>query len=301
LIFDISLKKSLTPPFTSKSHASGPNRGGQSAYNYPEVRYHMNISILFSSIIAILSTILHVTNDNISWFKPFKMMSGLVTPAGIGLTDSEDVEKLLKRSKLYLGIVEITTYFLVPTFTIIMSVVMASNYGLYNFLVFGIPWYLIYTIGFHLLCGNICYEVCYFYIICEYLRMKSGNINEKIQKIILINRSKLRNSLKLIKILDRIYAEVEQYNIFWCKILLLFYICYVCLICTTLYSLVFGNLESLIKITIGYIAVMNILVLVSFLIPGIRVSREVNKSYLLFIKLFVSTDKSAKALTKLKV
>jgi hypothetical protein len=85
---------------------------GDWAYNYPEVRYHMNITILFCSIIAILSTILHVTNDNISWFKPFEMMSGLVTPASIGITDSEDVEKLLKRSKLYLEIVEITTYFL---------------------------------------------------------------------------------------------------------------------------------------------------------------------------------------------
>ncbi len=131
--------------------------------------------------------------------------------------------------------------------------------------------------------------------------MKSGNINEKIQKIILINRSKLRNSLKLIKILDRIYAEVEQYNRFWCKCLLLFYICYVCLICTTLYSLIFGNLELLLKIMIGYFVVMNTSILVSIVIPGISVSREVNKSYVLFIKLFVSTDKSANALTKLKV
>jgi hypothetical protein len=178
---------------------------------------------------------------------------------------------------------------------------MASNYELYIFLLFGIPWGFINTIGSHLLCGNICYQVCYFYIICEYLRMKFGKIYDKIQKIILINRSKLRNSLKQIIILDRIYAEVEQYNRFWCKCLLLFYVCFVSLICTTLYSLVFGDLELLLKITIGYIAVMNILVLVSFVTPGIRVSRKVNKSYLLFIKLFVSTDKSAKALTKLKV
>jgi hypothetical protein len=274
---------------------------GDWTYNYPEVRYHMNISILFCSIIAILSAILHLTNDNFSWFKPFEMMSGLVTPASIGLTDSEDVEKLLKRSKLYLGIVKITTYFLVPTTMTIINIMMASNYGLYIFLLFGIPWGLIYTIGFHLLCAHIWYQVCYYYIICEYFKMKLENINEKIQKIILINRSKLRNSLKLIKILDRIYAEVEQYNLFWCKILLLFYICYISLICTALYSLVFGNLELLLKIMIGYFVGMNISILVTIVILGISVSREVNKSYLLFIKLFVSTDKSANALTKLKV
>jgi hypothetical protein len=274
---------------------------GDWAYNYPEVRYHMKISMLSCSIIVILSAILHLINDNISWFKPFEMMFGLVTPASIGLTDKEDVKKLLKRSKLCLGIVKITTYFLIPTFTIIMNVIMASNYGLYNFLLFGIPWGLIQAIGFHLLCANICYQFCYFYIICEYLRMKLENINEKIQKIILINRSKLRNSLRLIKILDRIYAEVEQYNLFWCKILLLFYICFISLICTPLYSLVFGNLELLLKIMIGYFVVLTISILVTIVILGISVSREVNKSYLLFIKLFVSTDKSAKALTKLKV
>ncbi len=178
---------------------------------------------------------------------------------------------------------------------------MASNYGLYNFLVFGIPWGFINTIGFHLLCANICYQVCYFYIICEYLRMKLENINEKIPKIIQNNRSKLRNSLILIKILDRIYVEVEQYNIFWCKILLLFYICYVSLICTNLYSLVFGNLELLLMIMIGYFVGLDISILISIVIPGITVSREVNKSYLLFTKLFVSTDKSANALTKLEV
>jgi hypothetical protein len=274
---------------------------GDWAYNYPEVRYHLNISVLFCSIIAILSTILHVTNVNISWFKPFEMMSGLVTPASIGLTDSEDVEKLLKRSKLYLRIVEITTYFLVPTALIIMNVIMASNYGLYNFLVFGIPWSLINTIGFHLISANVCFQVCYFYIICEYLNLKLMKIYEKIQKIILINRSKLRNSLKLIKILDRIYAEVEEYNRFWCKIFLLFYICFVSLICTPLYSLVFGNLELLLKIMLGYFVGFNTSMLVTIVIPGISVSREVNKSYLLFIKLFLSTDKSARALTKLKV
>jgi hypothetical protein len=228
-------------------------------------------------------------------------MSRLITPASIGLTDSEDVEKLLKRSKLFLRIVEITTYFLVPTALIIMNVIMASNFGLYNFLVFGIPWGLIHTIGTHLLCANICYQVCYFYIICEYLRMKLKNTNEKIQKIILIKRSKLRSSLKLMKSLDSIYAEIEEYNSFWSKCLLLFYICYVSLICTTLYSLVFGNLEQLLKITLGYLAGMNISVLVSIVIPGISVSQEVNKSYVLFIKLFLSTDKSARALTKLKV
>jgi hypothetical protein len=274
---------------------------GDWTYNYPEVRYHLNISILFCSIIAILSAILHLTNDNVSWFKPFEMMSGLVTPASIGLTDSEDVEKLLKRSKLYLGIAEITSHLLVPTATIIINVIMASNYGLFNFLLFGIAWGLIYTIGFYLLCANIFYQVCYFYIICEYLRMKLENINQQIQKIIPISRSKLRSSLKLIKILDRVCAEVEEYNRFWCKILLMFYICYVSLICTPLYSLVFGNLELLLEIMIGYIVGLNASILVSIGILGISVSREVNKSYLLFIKLFLSTDKSANALTKLKV
>jgi hypothetical protein len=73
------------------------------------------------------------------------------------------------------------------------------------------------------------------------------------------------------------------------------------LICTLLYSLLFGNLELLLKIMIGYIAGLNITILVSFVIPGVSVTREVNKFYLLFNKLFLSTDKSAHALAKLKV
>ncbi len=54
-------------------------------------------------------------------------------------------------------------------------------------------------------------------------------------------------------------------------------------------------------IMIGYFVGLDISILISIVIPGITVSREVNKSYLLFTKLFVSTDKSANALTKLEV
>ncbi len=52
---------------------------------------------------------------------------------------------------------------------------------------------------------------------------------------------------------------------------------------------------------IGYLAALNITIFVSFVIPGVSVTREVNKSYLLFNKLFLSTDKSVRALAKLKV
>ncbi len=228
-------------------------------------------------------------------------MSGLVTPASIGLTDSEDIEKLLKRSKLYLGIVHTTSYILCPTVVMLATGLLASKYGLNTFLLFGIPWVSIYTIGAYFICTNIYYEVCYFYIICEYLRLKLANFNEKIKKIILINRLKFRSSLKLMKTLDLIYAEIEEYNSFWCKFSLLIYICYVSLICTLLYSLLFGNLELLLKIMIGYVVVLNITIFVSLVIPGVLVTREVNKSYLLFNKLFVSTDKSVTALAKLKV
>jgi hypothetical protein len=168
---------------------------------------------------------------------------------------------------------------------------LASNYGLNTFLLFGILWVSIYTIGGYLICTNVYYQVCYFYIICEYLRLKLANINDKIEKIIRINRSKFRSSLKLMKILDLIYAEVDEYNSFWCKFSLLIYICYLSLICTLLYSLLFGNLGLLLKIMNGYLAALNITIFVSFVIPGVSVTREVDKSYLLFNKLFVSTDK----------
>jgi len=164
---------------------------------------------------SILSTILHKTDDNISWLKPFEMMSGLVTPASIGLIDSENVEKLLNRSKLYLGIVYTTSYILCPTVVMLATGLLASKYGLNTFLLFGIPWVSIYTIGGYLICTNVYYQVCYFYIICEYLRLKLANINEKIEKIIRINRSKFRSFLKLMKMLDLIYAEVDEYNSFW--------------------------------------------------------------------------------------
>ena len=109
--------------------------------------------------------------------KPFKMIAGLITPVSIGFTNTKDIQRLCKRSRFSLFIVKVTCNILCPTALFLSSTsTMAINYNLSDFLFFGIPWIFIYIIDSHLICCNLCYQVCYFYIMCEYLSIKLRNI-----------------------------------------------------------------------------------------------------------------------------
>ena len=66
--------------------------------------YHTIITSFLFELLAFVSQIIHYWNfkNNIkpSYLKPFAMISGLVSPKSIGLTDSEDIRKLINRYKL---------------------------------------------------------------------------------------------------------------------------------------------------------------------------------------------------------
>ena len=69
-------------------------------------RYHLNSCLIFALLITIVSHLIHIwyykKGVKPSYLKPFEMMSGLFSPQSIGLTDCEDVYKLVTKSKLLL-------------------------------------------------------------------------------------------------------------------------------------------------------------------------------------------------------
>jgi hypothetical protein len=82
------------------------------------VRIHFNVCAIVMILLSIISQILHYINykKNLKslYLKPFEMMSGLVSPQSIGLSNEVKVYKFLKISKQLFFICDIFTEKIVP-------------------------------------------------------------------------------------------------------------------------------------------------------------------------------------------
>ena len=77
-----------------------------------ELSIYLNCVILFVLFFLIVSHLMHFwyykKDIKPSYLKPFEMMSGLVSPKSIGLTDTDVVYRLIKTSKTLLIILKIS-------------------------------------------------------------------------------------------------------------------------------------------------------------------------------------------------
>jgi hypothetical protein len=89
-------------------------------------RIHVNICVILMAILTLVSQLLHYINykKNLkpSYFKPFDMMSGLVSPKSIGLTNEVKIYKFLKISKYLFFICDITTEIMFPIIFLTISI-----------------------------------------------------------------------------------------------------------------------------------------------------------------------------------
>ena len=68
-------------------------------------RHFMSSTVILWSCLALFSQMLHYwkyyKNENPSYLKPFEMISGMVSPKSIGLTNNKESDKLLNETKIF--------------------------------------------------------------------------------------------------------------------------------------------------------------------------------------------------------
>ncbi len=260
-------------------------------------RIHMSITQAMYGLIALISQLLNYWyfKNNIKplYLKPFEMMSGLVSPQSIGLSNREDIEKLLKRSRILFLISGIATKTAPFAGVSHCFIIFAQNsFKFYYYLLF-IPWGLIYALFVYFSANFIVYQVVYFYLICYYLKIKLIHENNRIKNKI-VSRSRINNSeiKSILNSLNAIHSEIDEFNsnhwnkfLFWILILDIFTIDF------TIYSVVFGGRSLYMKLVGLYVALVFISFFVFLLNIASSVSYEANNSYKLLIKLFALKKK----------
>jgi len=152
------------------------------------------------------------------------MMSGLLSPKSLGLTDADEILKFIKLAKRLLKIIDFYITFVSPLFVgIIMMVPLVLNLSLSDILMYSCP----NLITFVLFCFysyeiNL-FQAIYFYLLCYYIRLKINAMNTSIIETLKSNM--MPNINQIVHIFDSIYREINEYNTtFWSKYLLSFWL-----------------------------------------------------------------------------
>jgi hypothetical protein len=178
------------------------------------------------------------------------MISGLVTPQSIGLTDKDYVYKMVKRQKLIHTYGQhISLKFIPMTLFLKFIDVYFVNCSIRNFILIGIPYSTLWAFAGFKMFDMIFWQIVYFGIISNYLKNKIKVSNNKLKDTF---KKGLRINLTLMnipkKLLNKIYVEISDYNdsywaifLFWTWILLTSFI--ICL----LYLIVLGLMNFIQK------------------------------------------------------
>jgi len=248
--------------------------------HFINLRIHLNLTIALTTFLAFVSQIIHYYNfkNNIkpSSLKPFEMISGLISPKSIGLTNEEEVYKIMKVSKISFFICELYSSLAMPLLGfLICSGLYAQNVSLLKFIILGIPNSFLLSIFSIYFYRFTLWQFIYFYIICYYLKSKLKVINERLRQ-----KNRLLNLYKIIKQLNSIYSEIDEYNNnYWSKFLFWVWMLFGLMINTLLFTAIFGVMPLFIRLLFTFAAIFFVFILTFIISTASSVNLEASRSY----------------------
>jgi len=262
-------------------------------YHYFNVRVHGNSVVALFCLFSLTSQLIHYYNykNDIkpSYLKPFEMISGLVSPKSIGLTNEAEIYKMIKYSKTLFFAIEITSIMIVPLMGFLLFLIQfSSNKSILEIFLIGIPHSIVWYI-FILYTSNITnWQIVYFWLTCYYMKYKIFSVNKNL--VMNLKSSKIfpkYHSIDSIKTLNSLYLELSDYNSNWSKFLFLFWITFVGVSDSLLYLSIFGRMNLLIRILFIFTVIGFDIILLLTINFASSVNSEANKSYNLLNSLMI--------------
>jgi len=299
--------------------------------HFLRVRIHFNIAVIVNVGFNMISQLIHCWNyyKDISptYLKPFEMMSGLVSPKSIDLSNREEILKWLKRSKLLFKLSSFIlngTIFLASFLVSFLTIVV--NCSVVETIIYGIPWSLAFAFSTHCAISFTIWQLVYFYLINYYIKVRINHQNQVLRsqfnqnnKVLDLNstrrkilRSKMKQKLvssqtnisQVLKSLNNIYKDISEYNnIYWSKFLFWFWTSYTFILGSLLYEILFRSVNILIRLAFIYAFCLFVTFFTLFITIASSTAAkayETNKLFYSYIK-FLDRIKSIEASRKLKV
>ena len=141
-----------------------------------------------------------------TFLRVFQIMSGLVSPKSLGLTNQSEIIKLVYKTKRLFKITKLFLHLILPGTCFLTTAVYVTNgYTLEDILFYGLPNALFLGFNFHFGTNIFVYLYFYFYILCLYLKMKINSLNERLIE------------MKRRKRFIRIRETLQSFDSLYCK------------------------------------------------------------------------------------
>ena len=205
-------------------------------------------------------------------------MSNLISPDDIGL-HHEDATPIFKSAKRLFIILRISINYTISTCCFLyMSLIYLMEVSLIEFIIYGIPNTIFWTIWTNHFWNIFGYQTLYFYILCKYLRIKLNNINQELIQ--------MKSGIRFIRIrhtiytLNALYREINEYNsTYWSKFLFIVWLTYGNIILFLSMVFLFSKLHILLYLCIVYILSLCFVSFVFLITTSASVNSCANKAY----------------------
>ena len=237
----------------------------------------------------------------------FQMMSGLVPPKSLGLTNEKHIFKLVTITKNLVKIISFYTDKIMPAISLLtVNGLYLINGSPYELIFYGVPNSIVMIFWTHFVWIIILNQFLEFYIICVYFKIKINSLNESLLEMQRKNRFiRIRETLQSI---NSLHLEINEYNTsFWSKFLCIFWLSFGSYIVIFSGTWLFGKQSFLIKLAWAYCSFISIIGFLFVIFTASSVNYCANNSYKILNSVIISYSKHNKHFyylrisTKLKV
>ena len=214
-----------------------------------------------------------------TFLRVFQMMSGLVSPKSLGLTDEQQIRKMMKWTERVVKLLDFHNNWFSPyTSMIFLLTVYSFKTNMSEAFIYGIPNSIIFAIWIHKTNNIITYQLFILYILSSYLKIKINSLNERL--IEMMRRKRFIRIRETLQSFDSLYSEINEYNTtYWSKILLTIWSFLGSCIVFALYVCLFSDIEAFPKMIMNYALCFLSTLFLSIIFTVSSVTYYANKSY----------------------
>ena len=275
------------------------------------IRVHFDFSFILCSILSIVSQVINYWNYKQrifpTYLRLFRMISGVIPPKALGLSDPEEVVRLCRRAAIRFSFLRYHNAYWLPLFTTSFSLTLYyNNTTFFEILMYGIPNTILFNLWGRFFWNIFFYQFLIFHFLCSYLIIKIKALNASAEQM--IANQKLIRIRELIRSYHSIAVEINEYNVsYWSKFLFNFWLTFGLIVVILLYTVVFVPMPFIIEFVVVYVLIAYITSFLMLIFKASSVNQSANSSYQKISSLFVfylghnSHTKKSGLFTKFKV
>ena len=257
---------------------------------YLNIQLVVNVASILCNILAISTMIIYWLNYKRgivpTFLRVFDMISGQITPKDIGLTSEAQVVSLVRRADVMFKAIRVFVDRIMIVITALVCCVPGfQKSSIVESIVYVLPNCILLELFVHFFYNVLFYQMSYLYLMCSYLKMKIGSVDEELKQSI---KQRRRSLMVIIKKLYDIFEEINEYNTtYWSKYLFVFWLTFGTIAVGCLSILVKGSLDTTMTITWSFITSYLIALFLVVILTTASVNSAINLLYSKCNSLFI--------------